>query len=186
MGSFKSVIFRIKLNKWIKTMKSIWRVAHNFPLYEISIFGDVRRISTQRVLKPWYNKHLNNYATVRLRKKVGGDTRNISLARLMLHTFQYSLKRKKYALHYDMDHTNNTNDNLAWSTRGDLMRYKRSGKVKGVYKWSIGKNKFRAVLKIGKKVRTLGYYRTFEQAQHVHYEAFLKTFGYEPYSMVRV
>lgn len=167
-------------------MKTIWRIAHKFPLYEVSIFGQVRRISTKRLLKPFYNIKLNNYATVFITKKAGSTYSSRSLARLVLNTFQFTTKRKQYALHHDMDHTNNANDNLKWSTLSDLHRYKRSGKPKGVYKWNIGKKKFRATLKIKNKIKTVGYFETYAEAQVAHYEAFLKAFGYEPYPMVRI
>ena len=111
------------------------------------------------------------------------QTNSIPIDKLVLKYFKGIKRSKKFALHLDFNKLNDKSINLDWSKRGDLLRYynTRKNKIRGIYPWRIGKKKFRAVLKIRKKVVSLGYFNTYDDALKVYLDSYTKAFGYLPF-----
>lgn len=105
-----------------------WRVVEAFPLYEVSSYGRIRRIDTQRILKPMRTgQKRKQYSTVRFSTRPRQDRK---VHQVVLETFVGPAPPDKpLGLHKDDDTWNNALDNLEWGTHtknADSCRYRGS------------------------------------------------------------
>lgn len=111
--------------------EEIWKPVVGWEgLYEVSSHGRVRRVESQKVLKPWKQF---GYERVTL----SGNSRRKSehVARLVLASFKgLATSEKPYALHGDGSRDNNHLNNLRWGSHSDNMldavKHGTHGKVK--------------------------------------------------------
>lgn len=96
-------------------MSEIWKTITGFEAYECSQLGNIRNKKTGRLLKPSLTKSGN--MIVCLRKDNRSTTKN--LANLIAKTWLVNdtPNMKRYVHHKDFDNTNNSVDNLEWTTR---------------------------------------------------------------------
>lgn len=120
-------------------MKEIWKDIPGYEgLYQVSNLGMVKRIKIlsrkeQRIIKQYADR--SGYMTVYLYN--GEGTRGFFLVhRLVAKVFVPNPWKKKEVNHIDGNKSNNTFDNLEWSTRSEniLHASKSLGKIMGVHK----------------------------------------------------
>lgn len=154
----------------------------NFPNYTIDEFGNVYSIKRDIYLKTWsHSKGSTVYATLKNKAKI----KHLNVAKLVLKLFQPSqTKINTYAIHKDLELTNCANFNLERGNRSDRKRMFNEirGKVRGVYSWKGGKNKWRAVIKTPQgNTKTLGYFKNKWYAQFVFNMKYKEYYGNFPY-----
>jgi hypothetical protein len=92
-----------------------WRTINDFPSYEISEDGIVRRIDTKKVLAQSTKRGKRPYKRVHLSYK--GVAKYVFVHRLVLTAFVGECPEGFECLHIDDDPTNNQLSNLQWGTR---------------------------------------------------------------------
>jgi hypothetical protein len=97
-----------------------WKEIKGFEdIYEISNFGNVKRVKTQMLLKP--RKHTNNYLRVCLCKD--GTRKDFFIHRLVATAFIDNALNKMDVNHIDGNKTNNNVINLEWATRSENQKH---------------------------------------------------------------
>lgn len=121
--------------------------------------GKIKNITTNKILKPYLNgrKH-----SICLQGKVKSKT--FVVDRLVMKYFKKVTKKKISAMHINKNMLDDSVPNLKPLKRGDLLRSYR--KAKGVYKHKdkYGTIRYRAMLTINYKQKTLGYFKTKKEA----------------------
>lgn len=114
-----------------------WKRIPNYSNYECSTLGHVRRIDTQRQLKPWLQN--NGYLVVRVR---GNDqiVKSWLVHRLVALTWlRKPLKYKVCVNHIDGNKQNNVVDNLEWVTNSENILHARRNGLNPYNKPTFGK-----------------------------------------------
>lgn len=114
-------------------MKEIWRDVKGYEgLYQVSNFGRVKRVTTGRIFKGC--KDNSGYLRVNLSKDSVTSTN--TLHRLVAEAFITNQENKPDVNHIDEDKTNNSINNLEWSTRKENCNYgtrnERIGKLQSI------------------------------------------------------
>ena len=155
-----------------------------FNNYIIYSNGRVFSKSSNRFIKPYQlGKKEYSYYYVSLYKN--NKSKVFNLARLVLDHFKPEelTIEKNSPLHTDLNMYNNNVNNLSAGTRGDRKRLinTKKNKKRGVYRWLIGKNKFRSAITIQQKCVTIGYYLTYDEAEAAYIKKYKEVYGYDPY-----
>ena len=137
----------------------------DYPDYEVSNLGNVRNIKTGRILKPRNN---DGYYRVLLNNK------NKRIHRLVALTFLPNPDNKTDVDHIDRNRTNNVVSNLRWVSRSEncLNTKSRDRELFGIY-YREKKQKYQVVLTIDRKLKSIGYRKTLEEATILR-DTFLK------------
>jgi len=138
----------------------IWRACHDFPNYEVSSDGKVRRLVTVRgrkpfILKPWDNGR--GYQKVGLR--LNGKTTAVYVHRLVAKAF-LGLKDSQqvdHQFHNTTDIKNLRICNPAENSRNSRPHKDSTSKFKGV-SWDKSKRKWYACIKVDGRNKSLGVY----------------------------
>lgn len=107
-----------------KSYNDIWATVPGFSHYEANRKGDIRRVDTGRILKPFRrrnsaSKYVRLYTTP-------GEARERSVASVIWAAFfKRWPDRGLYVCHADGDLDNNSLDNLFLGTRGDVRKTQR-------------------------------------------------------------
>lgn len=114
-------------------MEEVWKDIEDYEgLYQVSSFGRVKRIKSDRVLTGC--KNTGGYIQVHLSKN--NVVSNKLIHRLVAGAFIPKSENKPQVNHIDEDKTNNRVDNLEWSTAKDNLnhgtRNERSSKTKSI------------------------------------------------------
>jgi len=88
-------------------------------IYQVSNYGNVKRVETQMILKP--RKHTGGYLTICLWKY--GKEKYYFIHRLVAQSFIENTYRKKEVNHKDGIKTNNTLTNLEWVTPSENQKH---------------------------------------------------------------
>lgn len=95
-------------------MKEVWKDIEGYEgLYQVSNLGRIKRVETDRILKACKDK--GGYLRVNLSKNSVTSTN--TLHRLVAEAFIPNTDNKPEVNHIDEDKTNNSINNLEWSTR---------------------------------------------------------------------
>lgn len=89
-------------------------------LYNVSNYGEIYSVFSNKVLSPSYNKH-TGYLEITLYNN--GDTFRTSVHRLVALTFVRNPHKYNVVNHKDEDKTNNRADNLEWCTSKYNLNY---------------------------------------------------------------
>jgi len=117
----------------------VWKVVENYPKYEVSTHGRIRKSNNLRILKVQNPKH--KYISPIIVNDDGKKA--VALHRLIALTFIPNPKNKPYVNHKDRDTRNNNLDNLEWVTGSENMKHMyATGYVKDV------KKKWKAILRV--------------------------------------
>ena len=107
-------------------MIEIWKDIYGFEgLYQISNYGRVKGLVTNKILKP--NDNGNGYLYVMLTKNNKPYMKKV--ARLVAQHFLRNPKKLKEVNHIDKNKHNNIVSNLEWISRKDNVRYSMAKKV---------------------------------------------------------
>lgn len=161
-------------------MKKLWKpIKNSRGKYLISNYGDVYSKYCNRLL----SKYANDYGTLFVYLYLNNKGINKPIHRLVLKHFKKKERLKDYGLHIDYDRKNNKATNLKWASLGDIRRHHnvRKNKVRGVYRWNIGNKKYRVAIKFKTKLKTIGYYKTKNEAVNAYMINYKKFYGVIPY-----
>ena len=100
-------------------MEEKWCLIDEFPEYEVSTFGRVKRIKTNRILRPGMGTP--KYPMVVLCKD--RKTKPIRIHRIMAKVFLNDQKTGKEINHIDGNKSNNNLSNLELVTRGENLKH---------------------------------------------------------------
>jgi hypothetical protein len=136
-----------------------WMTVDGYDNYEVSDYGRVRNVTTERILKP--RKSGNYYYTVGLYKQ--GKSKTITIHKLFGSAFLPPRKNNKMVLdHIDRNRFNNKASNLRWVTYSQNNQNKTKQKgTSSVYKgccWNKSNGKWHCRIRINGKQTHLGYF----------------------------
>ncbi len=100
----------------METEEEIWADITGQDDYEVSNFGNIRRISTGRILSPKIENGNYNIVCV----CPDGKRRSFLIHRLVAIEFLENPEKKELVIHKDNDKSNNNVNNLEWKTRSEL------------------------------------------------------------------
>lgn len=109
-------------------MKESWQIINDYPTYQISNFGRVRR--GNRLLK----QNLNHYGYQSLTLSKLGVQRKCSIHRLVACAFIPNFSNKPCVNHKDGVKTNNHVSNLEWVTHGENLKHSYENNLRTRYK----------------------------------------------------
>lgn len=102
-------------------MQETWAIAPNFPHYEASNLGRIRRISTGRILNQRVHQ---GYARVSILVEDSGIYKEIGVHRLVCAAFHGPAPEgKPWVNHKDGHKSQNSPDNLEWSSPSENARH---------------------------------------------------------------
>jgi hypothetical protein len=144
-----------------------YKIISDFDNYEVSNYGNVKNIKTNRILKK--NVDVNGYYTVHLSKKNIATIKRIH--RLVCETFIENTENKLYVDHIDNNKLYNNIENLRWCTsqennRNRKLSSRNKSSVKGVC-FNKQSNKWHAQIRIDGILIHLGSYENLEDAKNV-------------------
>ena len=179
--------------------EEIWKPVSGYEgLYEVSNKGRVKSLPrTSSDGKPVIGKirklsvSTNGYLQLSLSKN--GINTIYRVHRLVAEAFLPNPDKKYAVNHKDETRTNNCVENLEWmsskencnyGTRNTRLRDQKheiyQGRRRGVA-WHIRHNKWRAALRISKKMLHLGYFDNKEEAYQAFYNKYIEIFGSPPW-----
>lgn len=135
---------------------------------EANALGEIRKTEDSKVLNQ------TNHLGYRL---VYFQGVNHQVHRLVLSAFDSKPSYEQlHVNHIDSVRSNNRLENIEWCTHSENASLPKR-KQKGVYHFPFGNKNFRVVMKIGKKVQTIGYFETEEDATRVYDQAHRMIYG---------
>ena len=162
-------------------MQEEYKIVNDFEDYEVSNYGNVRKVSTGEELRQSVYKE---YLRVDLFKNFGRYDmvqKTIDVHRLVALSFIPNPLNKRIVDHIDKDKLNNHIENLRWATHSEngmnrsAPKNNSSGQT-GVY-YNKTSKKWRAELKRNGKKISLGSYVKFEDAVRARLEGEQEYFG---------
>ncbi len=145
-------------------LPTIWAQIKGYTNYQISICGKVKKVKTNRILKP--GKNTKGYLFVSLSKN--NHSTSVDIHRLVAVHFLPNIDDELCVDHKDNDRTNNTISNLRWCTNqkncfNRSLNRNNISNAKGIY-WIESKNKWRAMITLNKIRYHLGYFVNLDDA----------------------
>jgi NUMOD4 motif/HNH endonuclease len=149
----------------------------SFSNYQISNFGNVKNITTGRILKPGTNTH--GYLHVILRDD--GEISDKRIHNLVANAFLENPEEKKCVDHKDHDRKNNHLSNLRWATHTEnqqnaSMKSNNTSGVVGVC-WHKNNKKWQAQIRINGVNKGLGSFTSKDDAITARSNAEILHFG---------
>ena len=144
-------------------MEEIWKKIDDYE-YEVSTLGNVRRIGSDKVLKPGIGT--GGYYYVNLSKN--GKRQNKLIRRLVAIAFIPNPDDKPFIDHIDNNRKNNNVNNLRWCTSSEnqhntAKQYNNTSGFKGVC-FDKRSQKYLATIKLNGKHIHIGLFKTAEEA----------------------
>ena len=158
-------------------LPTIWTQIKGYTNYQISICGQVKNITTNKILKN--SKSNTGYFVVTLSKD--NQDKKYLIHRLVALNFIPNINKSKYVDHIDSDRLNNTISNLRWCTNQEncfnrsVSKNSTSGH-KGV-SWRKDKNKWRAHITLNNKYIHLGHFSNIQDAINARKKKAHELFG---------
>jgi hypothetical protein len=158
----------------------IWKIINEFPTYEVSNFGRVLNMATNKILKQGETKAREGYRFVTLRRGFK-DYQTFGVHRLVADAFCDKSEGLDIVDHIDHDRSNNNAENLRWVNASVNAHNKRkkantTSKYIGV-SYDKKPNKYRAVIRIDGKHKHLGYNESEEECARAYDRKALEVFG---------
>lgn len=95
----------------------LWKVFPDFPRYEVSTHGRIRRIETGYIMKPTIEKY--GYSQVTL----SPGHKSVRVCRAVALTFLPNVEAKPQVNHIDANRSNDRLSNLEWVTASENVRH---------------------------------------------------------------
>lgn len=99
----------------------MWKVVKDFPYYEVNEHGEIRTVSTKRMMKPQYDK--DGYQYVKLYDTENKTYKHWRVHRLVLETFLRPPLEGEECHHINEIRDDNNLTNLCWVTRQENDSY---------------------------------------------------------------
>ncbi len=143
---------------------TVWLPIKDYPNYEVSICGQVRNITTKRILRPGLAS--NGYYIITLCKNKKHKSHCIH--HLVCKTFIPNVDDKKCIDHIDSNRLNNTISNLRWASyqENSFNQQLSSNNTSGTKGVTWENNRWRARIEINGKKIHLGYFTNLEDAKN--------------------
>ena len=120
------------------------------------------------------NRFLNKSTNRRYQKisiRTGDKIHDYDIHRLVALYFIPNPENKKYVDHINRDKHDNRIENLRWTdARENTLNSEKHENSKG-YSWSKQKQRWRACIRINRKLKHLGYVKTEEEARKLYEKA---------------
>ena len=149
-----------------------------FSNYQVSTFGNVKNITTGKILKPQTNS-CNGYLQITLMDD--GERSYKKIHRLVANAFLENSEDKKCVDHVDHDRKNNYLSNLRFATHTENNQNKStySNNTSGVIgvDWKKSNNKWRVQIQINGVKKHLGYFVNKDDAITARSNAEIQYFG---------
>jgi hypothetical protein len=113
-----------------KVEEEIWKTIEEFPNYEVSIFGNIKNKTTEKLLK--LQKNYSGYLKVSLRNN-NKKSFSCIVHRLVTKAFIQNPENKPTVNHIDRNRSNNHIHNLEWSTMSEQNYHSALVSQKGNY-----------------------------------------------------
>ena len=133
--------------------------------------------------KKWMKPYSTNKKYKKLYVKLGSFSKTFSVGKLVLTIFKDIGLPNETDFHINGALDDNYVKNLKWTTRSEIMRLawkrkrEKTNASVGVYPWKLGNKKFRAVMKINNKFKTIGYFMTKKEAVIAHKKRYIQLYG---------
>ncbi len=156
---------------------TIWKQIDGYENYETSICGQVRNITTKRILRP---RIRSGYYAVDLYKNRESIT--FPIHRLVANTFLPKIDTTKNCVdHVDCNRLNNTISNLRWVSHQEnnfnsSMSSNNTSGIKGIY-FVKETNKQRALIGFNNKLIHLGSFKNIDDAKNARQKMAKQLFG---------
>lgn len=160
----------------------MWKTINEFPNYEVSRDGIVRRINNKRIITKftWKGKLGHNYECVKLHKD--GQSKSRMVHRLIAIAFIDNPLNKRFIDHIDRNTLNNQIDNLRWCSTSEnsynakMPSHNKTSKQKGVSKAQT-KGKWRARIYQNGKEIYIGTYPSIKEAKDAYNKKAVEVMG---------
>jgi hypothetical protein len=166
---------------------NIWYKIPTYSNYEITRCGKVRSIKNG--IHTELNGSINNNGYKNFRLTEDGVTKTITVARLMLMTFDRLPKANEVCDHIDRNKSNNRLDNLRWvshsvnnSNRTSKKKYVGVYYKKNILKDGAEKIYYQAKISVNGKTISIGYYKSDYEAHLAYVNKFEEIYKV-PYKM---
>jgi hypothetical protein len=94
-----------------------WRIAKDYPNYEVSNLGRIRSVTTRKVLRGYLKRHPSGRVVTKIMTLTKDDVVHyVRLHQLVLRAFKGSCPDGMEGCHNDGNPDNNRIDNLRWDT----------------------------------------------------------------------
>jgi len=155
----------------------VWKEIDGYGNYNVSNFGNVKNIVTNKILKSTCNP--GGYSMIGIRKDKKRTVTTIH--RLVMNAFTENYNSKKCIDHKDGNRSNNNLKNLRWATHSEnnsnkSVRPNTKCGAKGII-FEKRRNKYVARITINGKTIYLGQYDTIEEAMKVRMKKAQEVFG---------
>jgi NUMOD4 motif len=170
--------------------REVWKTIpyKRFSHYKISDLGRLFNTRTDKFLEGHILNSYSDLLYVYLCNK--GHTKRYAVHKLVAKAFGKLTRKFNTAYHNNYIQDDNRNKNLTACTPGEAGGRTRrhnnelNKRKRGVYKYSHPKssNKWRAMFNLGKMyVKTIGYYKTYKEAETAYKKAYSAYYGSNPY-----
>lgn len=112
-----------------------WKAIKDFPLYEVSSDGRIRKATTKRIKAPEISK--TGYPTIRLSCGKAATGKHFNIHRIVAETFIDNPNNYPCVNHIDGNKANNNVSNLEWCTYSHNNKHAYDQKLKKPYQMII-------------------------------------------------
>lgn len=122
---------------WERSAVDFWTPIKECPDYEVSTYGEIRKIDTKKRVRTWLNQR--GYLVCKLRNK-NGDYRHYYIHHLVAEAWVPNEEGKPTLGFIDSDRCNVSAVNLVWETKSEsMLRTRKEDRHRyGVYDLSTG------------------------------------------------
>ena len=158
-------------------MAEEFKIIKDFPNYEVSNFGNVKNIKTDRILKPGIDTRGYYYVIL----YQDGKQFNKRIHKLVGETFIPNPLNKQCIDHKNNNKLDNNNTNLRWATHREnsmnrKLNYNNTSNYKGI-SYDNQRKKWKAAIQINGKEYNLGRFDNIEDAVNCRVKKAQELFG---------
>lgn len=160
--------------------EELWKDIKNYEfLYQVSNFGRIKNLVTNKILKGFYNK--KGYLSVKLYKNK--NTKTFFIHRLVALNFIDNPENKLQVNHINGIKDDNNLSNLEWSTNVENMnhRYTSLGKEKYSLHFNKEKNLWESYINYKGVKINLGRFKHKDDALKVFEEKYIELYNKKPW-----